>query len=248
MAYEFDFASVYDIFTDGVNYESRTDYICQILNKNGITDGIILDVACGTGSVSKCLLEKGFDVIANDISVSMLNIAREKLEAYGDKIMLLCQDMCELDLFGTVDAAVCCLDSLNHLSDEDDFDSAVNSIATFIRPEGLFVFDVNTVYKHREILSDNTFVYEDDNAFLVWQNSECDSDDTIEMLIDIFSLNSDGSYTRKSDYVVEKAYSVEFITNCLKNNGFEVLNIYGDVNFMSPSENEERIYFVAKKK
>ncbi len=249
MAYDFVFASVYDVFTDGVDYDSRAEYLCEILKKHGISEGTVLDAACGTGSISRCFLERGYEIVANDISVAMLNIAREKLAPFGEKAVLLCQDMCQLDLFGTVDAAVCCLDSLNHLVSEEDFSDAIKSIGTFIRQNGIFIFDVNTVYKHREVLSDRTFVYEDDdNTFLVWQNSECDEDDIVEMYIDIFSENEDGSYCRQSDSVTERAYSVGFISETLKNNGFDVSDIFGDMSFSSPGDNEERIYFVAKKK
>lgn len=248
MAYENCFAAVYDVFTDGVDYLSRTEYLHSILLSNGIKDGTVLDAACGTGSISKCLLDKGYEVVANDISVAMLNVAREKLLPYGERALLLCQDMCELDLFGTVDAAVCCLDSLNHLLDENDVADAIKSIGTFIRKDGIFIFDVNTLYKHRYVLSDRTFVYEDKDSFLVWQNSECDDENIVEMYIDIFSKNSDGTYNRQSDDIAEKAYSPEFLSETLNKSGFELLNIYGDLRFDSPEKEEERIYFIAKKK
>ena len=249
MAYEYSFASVYDVFTDGVNYADRADYICELFRKNGITEGTVLDVACGTGSLSECFLKKGFEIVANDISFDMLCIAREKLSAYGDKVLLLCQDMCELDLYGTVDAAVCSLDSINHLTEEEDVDDAFFSIGQFIRPGGLFVFDVNTVYKHKEVLAGQTFVYEDtDEKFLVWQNSECDEDFVVEMVIDIFSKNEDSLYERQTDFVVERAYSVDFLKATLEKNDFEVIGVYGDMTEAAPDEKEERLYFLAKKK
>lgn len=249
MAYEFSFASVYDVFTDGVNYADRAEYIYSLMKNNGIADGTVLDVACGTGSLSEEFLKKGFEVVANDISVEMLNIARQKLNSYGNKALLLCQDMCELDLFGTVDTAICSLDSLNHLIEEDDIEAAIKSIGTFIRPDGLFIFDVNTLYKHRVVLSGQTFVYEDESGtFLVWQNSECDEDNVIEMYLDIFTEDDDGKYSRNTDFITERAYSEEYLTDVLQNCGFEVLGVYGDCSFCAPENDEERIYFLAKKK
>lgn len=249
MAYENGFASVYDVFTGEVNYEDRAEYILSLLKDNGIAEGSILDVACGTGSLSEQFLKKGFEVVANDISCEMLNIAREKLSVYGDKVLLLCQDMCELDLFGTVDAAVCSLDSINHLIYEEDVDAAFYSIGMFIRPGGLFVFDVNSVYKHKHVLSDKTFVYEDcEDTFLCWQNSECDEENVVEMYIDIFSKNENGTYSRQTDFIAERAYSVDFLKKALENNGFEVLGVYGDMTTLLPKENEERLYFLAVKK
>lgn len=249
MAYENSFASVYDVFTGEVNYKERAEYILGLLKANGITEGTILDVACGTGSLSAQFLKKGFEVVANDISCDMLNIAREKLSSYGDKVILLCQDMCELDLFGTVDAAVCSLDSVNHLIYEEDVETAFDSIGMFIRPGGLFVFDVNSVYKHREVLSDKTFVYEDEeDTFLTWQNSECDDEDVVEMYIDIFSKNEDGLYARQTDFITERAYSEDFLRNTLENNGFRVIGVYGDMTTLPPEKNEERLYFLAQRK
>ncbi len=249
MAYENGFASVYDVFTGEVNYEERAEYILGLLKDNGITEGAILDVACGTGSLSEQFLKKGFEVVANDISCEMLNIARGKLSAYGDRVLLLCQDMCELDLFGTVDAAVCSLDSINHLIYEEDVEDAFSSIAMFIRPGGLFVFDVNSVYKHKSVLSDKTFVYEDEeDTFLCWQNSECDEENVVEMYIDIFSKNENGTYSRQTDFITERAYSEKFLRDTLENNGFNVLGVYGDMKTLPPEENEERLYFLAKKK
>lgn len=249
MSYENSFASVYDVFTDGVDYKTRADYICEGLARYGISEGTILDVACGTGSLSEQLLKKGFDIVATDVSVNMLGIAKEKLAPYGDKALLLCQDMCELDLYGTVDAAVCSLDSINHLTEEEDVQSAFDSIGLFIRPGGVFVFDVNTVYKHTDVLADKTFVYEDDNnTFLVWQNSECDETYTVEMYIDIFSEDEKGKYDRQTDFIVERAYSRQFIEAALENSGFSVLGVFGDLKNSPPEKNEERMYFFAMKK
>lgn len=249
MSYEDCFATVYDVFTDGVDYKTRAEYICNGLARNGITDGTILDVACGTGSLSEQFLKRGFEVVGTDISVNMLGIAKEKLSVYADKVLLLCQDMCELDLYGTVDAAVCSLDSINHLTEEEDVLAAFDSIGLFIRPGGVFCFDVNTVYKHTDILSDKTFVYEDDNnTFLVWQNSECDDTNTVEMYIDIFTEDKNGKYDRQTDFIVERAYEREFLEKALEKSGFTVLGVFGDMKDTAPDINEERIYFFAKKK
>lgn len=249
MAYEYTFASVYDIFTEGVNYSERADYICRIFSENGISEGTVLDVACGTGSLSECFLKKGYDVIASDISVEMLNIAREKLAAYEEHALIVCQDMRDLDLYGTVDCAVCALDSVNHIITKDEIEDVFSGLGMFIRPGGILVFDVNTIYKHREILSGNTFVYEDDNnAFLVWQNSECDSDDIIDMCVDVFKKNINGSYDRFTDYITERAYPTDFFVQMLEKYGFCDICVYGDMKFMKPDNNEERIYFSARKK
>ncbi|MBR2417083.1 MAG: class I SAM-dependent methyltransferase, partial [Clostridia bacterium] len=114
-----DFAYYYDLLTENVDYESRCEYICNLLAENGVGKGILLDLACGTGTMSMLLSDKGYDVIGVDASEDMLSVAQEKKMESGKDIMFLCQRMEELDLFGTINAAVCTLDSINHITDEE---------------------------------------------------------------------------------------------------------------------------------
>lgn len=242
------FASVYDRFTDNVEYRKRADYILRLLKEGRVTDGILLDLACGTGMLTSYLCRQGFEIIAVDSSPEMLRQARERILKTDPEALLLCQDMRSLDLYGTVDAVVCSLDSVNHLTEPGDVLRAFSGISLFLRPGGLFIFDVNTIYKHRHILSGNTFVYEDDEAFLVWQNTECDENGTVEILLDIF-LSKDGEiYTRGSEDFAERAYSLQQISDWLQQNEFTVEHVFGDLTELPPAENEERVYFVARKK
>ena len=159
MSYSY-FACVYDLLTENVEYSRRADYICSLLSENGINGGLLLDVACGTGSLCVELSKRGFDVTGIDISGEMLCEAQNKMYESGENILFLRQDMRSLDLYGTVDCAVCTLDSLNHLTSEEDLLRAFKSISLFLEDGGIFIFDMNTPYKHREILADNSFVYE----------------------------------------------------------------------------------------
>ena len=247
MAYFEAFASVYDVFTEGVDYKTRADYILSLLKKNGIKDGTLLDLACGTVSLTVEFCENGFEVIAVDLSEDMLLLAREKLAPFGDKALILCQDMCELDLFGTVNAAVCSLDSINHLLKPCDVKAAFASVSLFMEKGGVFVFDVNTLYKHRDILADNTFVYESEDAFLVWQNSLQENGRSVDIMLDIFTENENGLYERESEDFTETAYSEEEITAALIQAGFTDIEILDDLSFDKPSEISQRIYFTAKK-
>ena len=248
MAYGRDFASVYDRFTDNVEYRRRADHILALLRNGGVTEGILLDVACGTGMLTQYLCGKGYEIIAADCSPDMLQIARERLLAADPEALLLCQDMRALDLYGTVDAAVCTLDSVNHLTEPEDVRKAFASIGLFLRPGGLFVFDVNTPYKHERVLSGNTFVYEDDEAFLVWQNSDCDETGTVEIMLDIFLTRDGETYTRSCEDFAERAYPIEQIGEWLSQAGFTVEHVYGDMTAQPPAPDEERVYFVARKK
>lgn len=246
MSYFSDFASVYDEFTGNVSYPERAAYINRLLKNNGITGGILLDLACGTGSLSVLFADMGYDVIGTDSSPDMLSRAMEKNN--GRNILYLCQDMRELDLYGTVDCAVCSLDSINHLLTEDDVKAAFENVSLFMRPGGVFVFDVNTEYKHRRILSGNAFVYENDDAFLVWQNSECTDDGIVDISIDIFADSGEDTYYRTCEDFSERAYSVGSLKKLLADTGFDVLSVTGDMSSEPPGDEEERIYITARKR
>ena len=247
MSYGRDFASVYDRFTDNVEYRRRADYLLDLLKAGGITEGILLDVACGTGMLTQYLCKKGYDLIAADCSPDMLQIARERLRKADPAALVLCQDMRSLDLYGTVDAAVCTLDSVNHRTETADVRRSFSCIGLFLRPGGLFVFDVNTPYKHEKILSGNTFVYEDDDAYLVWQNDECDETGTVEIMLDIFLSDGAGTYTRACEDFAERAYPMDMLDDLLRETGFSVEHVFGDMTDKAPADQEERVYFVARK-
>ncbi len=248
MAYFEAFAGVYDIFTEGVDYKTRADYILSLLNRKGINEGTLLDLACGTGTLTVEFCKKGFEVIAVDLSEDMLLLAREKLAEFGDKVLILCQDMCELDLFGTVNCAVCSLDSINHLDNIDDVRTVFQKVSLFTEPGGVFVFDVNTLYKHNCILADNTFVYESEDAFLVWQNSLQEDGRSVDIMLDIFTQNENGLYERESEDFTETAYSEDEIKEALLQAGFTDIEVFDDMSFEKPSEDSQRVYFTAKKK
>ena len=247
MAYERCFADVYDKFTQNSDVKGRAEYLRSLLNKFGVDKGIVLDLACGTGLLSAQFIDCGYDVISVDSSFDMLVEARKNLACFGEKVLILEQDMRELDLFGTINACICSLDSINHLTEPDDVQTVFNKVSLFTEPGGVFVFDVNTVYKHREILGDNVFVYEDENDYLVWQNSYDESDNSVFITLDIFSLDESGKYDRSFDEITERAYETDKLVFMLKKAGFSRVYVYGDMTEEKPAENEERIYFAAIK-
>ena len=166
-----DFAFFYDLLMKNADYESRFGYIIGLLAENGIGKGILLDMACGTGTLSKMFAQKGFDVVGIDASEEMLSRAQEKKLEENFDALFLCQKMEELDMFGTVDAAVCTLDSLNHVTEKEKIREIFRRVALFMNDNGLFIFDVNTLYKHRRVLENNAFVFDTENVFCVWQLS-----------------------------------------------------------------------------
>ncbi len=246
MSYE-NFAAVYDGLQENVDYGARTEYLTELFKKYDRLPTLLLDVACGTGGFTLQFAEKGIDVIGADPSPEMLGVAKEKLSKAGVEALLLCQSAEELDLYGTVDGAICCLDSLNHIIDEQEFERSLDRIALFLEPERLFVFDVNTEYKHRQVLSGATFAVESDEVFCVWQNSECDEDGIVDISLDFFHETVDGTYERTSEDFSERAYSADFIENCIANAGLETVAVLGDMSFDAPEIAEERIIYVTRR-
>ena len=243
-----DFAYYYDSLTENVDYEKRCEYIRDLLAENGIGEGILLDLACGTGTVSLMLSEMGYDVIGVDASEEMLSVAQEKKMESSADVIFLCQRMEELDLFGTINACVSTLDSINHVTNEETVREIFKRVSLFMEDKGIFVFDVNTPYKHREILGDNTFVYDTDEVYCVWQNST-DENLLTKVSLDIFEKDEDDeeTYYRYCEEFSEKAYDLDDITAWLESCKFEVLAIYEEMTKDSVKADTQRAVFVAKK-
>ena len=155
------FAQYYDTLTQNIDYRKRALYFDFLLQKYGVKpNGLVLDLACGTGSLSEELDSLGYDVIGVDNSPDMLSIAMNKKFESGKNILYICQDMRSLNLYGNVDAAICALDSINHLESIDDVKKVFKRVHLFCEPKGLFIFDINTEFKHKYILGEHTFIYD----------------------------------------------------------------------------------------
>jgi len=236
------FARYYDILTENIDYDELAAYYDKLNLRYGGKRGILLDLACGTGSMSVRFSEMGYDVIGVDSSPEMLDIAMSK--EHGG-IQYLCQDMTELDMFGTVDAVFCALDSINHLADADAVRTVFDRVSLFCDRGALFIFDVNTLYKHEHILADSTFVYETEDVFCVWENEYLGGGVT-GMTLDFFERNGDGTYTRSSDGFTETAYSRDDIEKMLAEAGFELCAVLDYPTENEPTETSEKLTFIAK--
>lgn len=239
------FAYLYDELTQNVEYEKRCDYILSFFEKNGIKSGTVLDLACGTGSMSIPFMKKGYNIIGLDYSEEMLEIASNRLSEVGNNFSLLKAKMQEFELSEKADACICCLDSINHLNNIDDVQTTFKNVYDSLNDNGLFVFDVNTVYKHNEVLADNTFVFDEDDYYLVWDNEAVD-DRTVRILLDMFLFNGE-NYDRFSEEFEETAYSVDELSTLLKNSGFVDIKLYDELSYDEPKNDSERLYFVCKK-
>ena len=244
-----DFAFFYDLLMKNADYESRFGYIIGLLAENGIGKGILLDMACGTGTLSKMFAQKGFDVVGIDASEEMLSRAQEKKLEESFDALFLCQKMEELDMFGTVDAAVCTLDSLNHVTEKEKIREIFRRVALFMNDNGLFIFDVNTLYKHRRVLENNAFVFDTENVFCVWQNTLLEDNETTQINLDIFEGDEEEEdvYIRYSEEFFERGYELDFLKKTLENYRFEVVGIYDDMTKEPVRRDSERAVFVCKK-
>ena len=214
------FARFYDGLMQDACYEKRCDYILKLAESFGHDMGITLDLACGTGTLTRLLKKRGVDVFGIDYSMEMLSEAMQSASEEGLDILFLRQKMKSIDLYGTINTCVCTLDSINHLTKIEDVAKTFDRVGLFMDDDGLFIFDVNTVYKHKNVLADNTFVYENDSVFCVWQNTPED-DNKVTIDLDFFE-EENGVYYRSSESFSERAYTDDEIRKMLTDAGFKV--------------------------
>ena len=238
------FASVYDELTENVEYKKRFEYMMSFFNDFSISaPSKVLDLACGTGNFSVLFSNAGYNVTGIDASTEMLTVAETKCSG---KVDLRRGDMRSFELGEKYDACICCLDSLNHLPSIDDVQSTFDCVHDSLKTGGLFIFDVNTIYKHNKILSDQTFVFDCENYFLSWDN-EYISDGEVEIFLDLFTKEKDGRYSRYSENFKEKAYTSEALKKLLKLH-FDIVGIFDDMTRNEPNNASERLYFVCRSK
>lgn len=240
------FAEFYDRLTGNVLYKERADYLLKICQHFNHDCGITLDLACGTGSLTLELKRRGVDVYGIDSSPEMLSEASMKAFEEELQVLFLCQKMQSIDLYGTIDTCVCTLDSINHLVNPDDVKKTFERVSLFMNKGGLFIFDVNSVYKHQKVLADNVFVFDTDEVYCVWQNTPVD-EYVEEISLDFFIPDENGRYVRESECFRERAYETCELQKMLEDAGFSLEAVFGDMTFENLTDTEERLYFVAKK-
>lgn len=237
-------AGFYDRLTADIDYKEYSDYFISIFKRHMKKEpSSIVDLGCGTGNLTVLLDENGYEMTGVDSSAAMLSIAYTKSR---DNILWINQDITELDLFGTYDAAVSVLDCVNHIMEEVLLEKYFKLVFNFLNPGGAFVFDINTEYKFREIYGLNVFYAVNDEFAYIWQNNYDEAKKTCTMDITFFEKEND-RYRRSDAINMEKAYGVSFIKKTLQIAGFKVEGIYDNLTFDNPSDNSERIFFMCKK-
>lgn len=237
------FSCFYDELISDVDYALLCSRMLENCKEFSHKPKLVLDAGCGTGNYTAELEKNGLDIIAVDRSPEMLSVASNKL---GQNCRLVCQDLCELDLYGTVDTVFCTLDTLNHIVDYDEFKKAVAKMSLFLEKDGLMLFDVNTVYKHNNVLADNIFTDETDNIYLVWQNTLYD-DNIVNINLDFFVKQNDNRYNRLSENFDERAYNEQEILNALSEAGLEILKTEDFYTGEKPDDFSEKIIYTVRK-
>ncbi len=242
------FARFYDSLTEDVDYKGKADFILDIVTRFKDKCELVLDLACGTGSMAVELASRGIEVIAVDGSPEMLARGMEKSMGITPRVLFLCQDMEELDLYGTVDVTICMLDSLNHVEDIHSIKEIFRRVALFTEPGGLFLFDVNTPYKHREVLADTTFVYDDKDVYCVWQNDYDPADESVGIHLDFFVREKSDYYRRWQEDFREYCYGIDQLKEIADEAGFELIELVGDYCYQKPKADEQRVVFITRRR
>lgn len=270
------FAQVYDMFMDNVPYEEWSVYIRALLEEYGISDGLVLDLGCGTGKITRLLSDAGYDMIGIDNSEDMLEIAREKQyedsdeaceqsdsiadgmdeteleETIGDEIpekrqiLYLLQDMREFELYGTVRAIVSVCDSMNYILNEEDLFTVFKLVNNYLDPGGIFIFDLNTVYKYRELLGETTISENREEGSFIWENYFDEEEMINEYDLTLFIQEEYDLYRKYEEVHYQRAYELETIKALIKEAGMEFIAAYDAFTKEPVKEDSERIYVIAR--
>lgn len=242
MAYN-EFAYFYDEFNGEADYEALYAQVKARLDAHGIGSGILADLGCGTGELTLMLAQAGYDMIGIDQSEEMLCVVRDKAEQLGlsGGLLLLQQDLCALDLYGTIRGAVSTFDTLNHIP---DLDKAIANAAFFMEKGGVFLFDMNTPYKHQAVLGENVFTFEEEDARCVWRNHYDPDARRVTITVDI-DYQETGEHFHEEFF--EYTYTLAEITAALEKNGFTLESVCDGESFGPLTEESERYFFCAVK-
>lgn len=236
------FAEVYDLFMEDIPYEAWRDFLIQILHKQGIRDGLVCELGCGTGRMTRLLAQSGYDMIGIDLSEEMLSVARNQ-ESEG--ILYLAQDMREFELYGTVRAVVSVCDSMNYLLEEADLLQVFRLVNNYLDPDGVFVFDLNTDYKFCRLMGTQTFSEHREEGSLIWDNYYDEEERINEYALTIFLRQPDDLYRKYEEVHYERSYELVQIIRLLEQAGMRFVCAC-DEDHGPVRADSERIYVLAR--
>jgi len=240
------FAYVYDKLTLDIDYKKWADYVQRILAKHKVNASMILELGCGTGSFGIEMAMRGYEMICLDLSTEMLDCAAEKAKKEGVDILFLNQDMCNFELYGTVDVIVCLLDSFNYLTKASQIHKLFKHVQNYLNPGGFFIFDINTQYKFENIISNNLFYEIGEDVTYFWENEF--NPRTKKARFDLtFFVKRDEFYERFDETHFEKSYSNDDIMGFIGDSDLKFIEIYDDLKLKKPSAKSQRNFYICKK-
>ena len=255
------FAEVYDMFMDNIPYETWCEYLTGLLKEQGVTEGLLLDLGCGTGTLTRLLAAEGYDMIGVDLSDEMLEIAMDHQREKPDGILYLLQDMREFELYGTVRGIVSICDSMNYLTEYEDLVQVLRLANNYLDPGGVFIFDLNTVYKYSEILGEQTIAENRDEGSFIWENQadlrtpsarnkeifRVDQEEGInEYDLTLFIREEDGRFRKYEETHFQRAYEQKEVEEAIREAGMELVAVYDAFTKEPPKPDSERLYFVVR--
>lgn len=239
------FASVYDVFQDNVPYEEWCSYVTGLLKEYQVMDGLVLDLGCGTGSLTGLMARSGYDMIGIDNSGEMLQIAMNKRNASGLDILYLLQDMRGFELYGTVKAVISICDSMNYIMEYQELVEVFRLVNNYLDPKGVFIFDLNTEYKYRELLADNTFAEDREESSFIWNNFYDEEDKVNEYDLTLFVKEGE-LYRKFEETHYQRAYGLDQIQQAIRDGGMEFVAAYDACTRNPVQQDSERIYVIAR--
>lgn len=254
-----DFAYVYDEFMDATPYEEWCALLVDLIEKYGVSKpergaedvlaserNLVLDLGCGTGTLTELMYQKGYDMIGVDNAPSMLEIAMEKRAESGSQILYLLQDMRELELYSTVGTVVSVCDSVNYILEEDELLEVFKLVNNYLYPGGLFIFDFNTDYKYRQVIGDSTIAENREDCSFIWENYYDEESHLNEYDVTIFVQQEGDVFRRFTENHVQRGYTVEQMKHLVTQAGMELVEVMDADTLSSVSEESERVYIVAR--
>lgn len=247
MTYE-RFALIYDDLMEDAPYDAWIAFLDRHMKKHGNGGARILDLACGTGELTVRLAEKGWKTTGVDLSETMLIVAQQKISEHGFHVPLFQQDMRELEGLGRFDGVVMFCDSLNYLLKEEDVLRTFERIYQHLEDEGLFMFDVHSLYKMNHVFLHHTYAFNDEDASYIWNCFPGEQENSVEHELTFFVRQQEnGLYERFDEFHVQCTFPIAEYQKWLEQCGFQVLQISADFTDDPPLEQSERIFFVCKK-
>ena len=243
------FAAVYDIFMDNVPYEEWSSYLHGLLLEHGIEEGIVLDLGCGTGAMTERLAAFGYDMIGVDNSEEMLAEAMEKRVESGQDILYLLQDMQEFELYGTVRAIVSVCDCVNYVTEKNELQEVFRLVNNYLDPQGIFIFDFNTVYKYKEVMGDTVIAEDRGECSFIWDNYYYDEEKINEYDLTLF-IREEGKeknlYRKYQETHYQRGYTLDEMKELIQGSGLIFETAYDAFTHEAPTEKSERIYIIAR--